>query len=352
MITLAAGHEIMTKHNNMSELQWLESIARTCYKSEEKITEDGESARELIRKLLARKHYAMLEHLSIIFEVDYEMYKQIKHLTDMINELVDDQHTYLKFSEHKRFVISGNIRAWRDFTSTCINLGWGVPFGLLYSLVCRNGCTVDEDRKLLFGDIFDADKICEESFTNAAHTEVGVCLEIDKEELTGGEIYNHYPITIKWTCDRGVSHELVRHRDASFAQESTRYCNYSKDKYGNECTFIDLYPGIALDAVVAKLSPEVKHQILEVWVDALQYAEKAYLKMTELGATPQIARSVLPSSTKTEVVMTATADEWLKFFSLRLPISAHPQMREITEPAFANLCDIMPSIFNENELEV
>ena len=103
----------------------------------------------------------------------------------------------------------------------------------------------------------------------------------------------HSTLSVMFTVDRGVSHEMVRHRIASFAQESTRYVNYSKDKFGNEINVIDLRPGIELDRKMSGMSAEV--------IDA----EKHYMRLIELGATAQIARSVLPNSTKTNITITA-----------------------------------------------
>ena len=109
----------------------------------------------------------------------------------------------------------------------------------------------------------------------------------------------HSFLSVKFTVDRGVSHELVRHRIASFAQESTRYCNYAKDKFGAECAFIDLEPGIMLDNKMKKMSGEEIALVMAEWTSAMEHAERHYMRLLELGATPQIARAVLPNSTKT-----------------------------------------------------
>lgn len=159
----------------------------------------------------------------------------------------------------------------------------------------------------------------------------------------------HSTLSIKFIVDRGVTHEIVRHRIASFAQESTRYCNYSNDKFGSECTFIDITPSMMLDNKVNKLSAEQMDEIYNEWIDAVNDAEKHYLKMLELGATPQIARSVLPNSVKTELVMTANYREWRNFFKLRTPSSAHPSMREITVPLLKELKEKLPIIFDDIE---
>lgn len=157
----------------------------------------------------------------------------------------------------------------------------------------------------------------------------------------------HSSLSVKFTVDRGVSHELVRHRIASFAQESTRYCNYAKDKFGAECTYIDLVGGIALDNRMKGMSANEIDSVLTEWKLAMEDAEKHYMKMLELGATPQIARSVLPNSTKTEITITANYREWRNFFKLRVPATAHPQMREVTIPLLTELKELLPIIFDD-----
>ena len=160
----------------------------------------------------------------------------------------------------------------------------------------------------------------------------------------------HSTLAVKFTVDRGVSHELVRHRIASFAQESTRYVNYSKEKFGNEINVIDIFDGIKLDAKMKQLSYEQIMRILAEWVDAMTDAERHYMKMIELGATPQMARSVLPNSTKTEIVITANYREWRNFFKLRTAPAAHPQMREVTIPLLQELKTKIPIIFDDIEV--
>ena len=161
----------------------------------------------------------------------------------------------------------------------------------------------------------------------------------------------HSSLSIKFIVDRGVSHELVRHRIASFAQESTRYVNYSLDKFGNEINVIDIRNGIILDNKMKNMDANTIEVIINEWLLAMEDAEKHYMKMMELGATPQIARSVLPNSTKTEITITANYREWRNFFKLRIPNTAHPQMREITIPLLKELKNKLPIIFDDIEVE-
>lgn len=159
----------------------------------------------------------------------------------------------------------------------------------------------------------------------------------------------HSQLTVIFTVDRGISHELVRHRIASFAQESTRYCNYSKDKFNNEINVIDIRGGIQQDKVMLGLSAKEIEVIFEEWLSAMEDAERHYLKLIKLGATPQIARSVLPTSTKTEIAITANYREWRAIFRLRADAPAHPQMREVMIPLLKELKIKLPVIFDDLE---
>ncbi|MEI3172550.1 MAG: FAD-dependent thymidylate synthase [Lachnospiraceae bacterium] len=161
----------------------------------------------------------------------------------------------------------------------------------------------------------------------------------------------HSTLSVMFTVDRGVSHEMVRHRIASFAQESTRYVNYSKDKFGNEINVIDLKPGIALDRGMTKLSANEINVILDEREQAMIDAEKHYMRLIELGATAQIARSVLPNSTKTNITITANYREWRNYFKLRTASDAHPQIREVSVPLLMELKERIPVIFDDITVE-
>lgn len=157
----------------------------------------------------------------------------------------------------------------------------------------------------------------------------------------------HGSVTMRFINDRGISHEEVRHRIASFAQESTRYCNYSKDKFDGEVTYIDLERGMELDGTVSQLSGTVKLAIMRVWMQACLDAERHYMHMLALGATPQIARSVLNNSTKTELCITMNFREWRHFIRLRNDPTAHPQMREVAQQALDMLYAMYPVFFED-----
>jgi thymidylate synthase (FAD) len=153
-------------------------------------------------------------------------------------------------------------------------------------------------------------------------------------------VLEHFSITVRFICDRGVSHEIVRHRLASYCQESTRYCNYGNEQFNSEITVIEpLYLEQYTDAYSA-------------WQEACEIAEIAYFKLLDWGCTPQEARAVLPNSLKTEVVMTANLREWRHFFKLRCASAAHPQMREIATPLLRTLQKKLPVVFDDIEVTV
>ena len=145
----------------------------------------------------------------------------------------------------------------------------------------------------------------------------------------------HFSVSVRIISDRGVSHEWVRHRIASYSQESTRYCNYSQAKFGNELTFIKPY------------FADEGAPLYEAWADAMREAEKAYFDMLNKGAKPEDARSVLPNSLKTEFICTMNLREWRHFFALRCAEGALPAMRETSVPLREEFRKLIPVVFEE-----
>ena len=148
-------------------------------------------------------------------------------------------------------------------------------------------------------------------------------------------VIEHEKITVKIICDRGVSHEIVRHRIASYSQESTRYCNYARDRFGSELTFIE------------PVFWQEGSEEYTIWKNQMQSAEDSYIKLISAGVSAEQARSVLPNSLKTELVMTMNLREWRHFFKLRTSKSAHPQMREICVPLALHFKQLLPVIFGD-----
>jgi thymidylate synthase (FAD) len=148
-------------------------------------------------------------------------------------------------------------------------------------------------------------------------------------------VIEHQSITVRIICDRGISHEIVRHRLASYTQESTRYCNYSLGKFGNELT------------VIRPFFWDEKDEKYIIWKETIEKIENSYNQLIKLGATPQEARSLLPNSLKTEIVITMNLREWKHFFTLRTSEDAHPQMREIVIPLLKEFKKRIPIIFDD-----
>jgi len=148
-------------------------------------------------------------------------------------------------------------------------------------------------------------------------------------------VLEHEKITVRVICDRGVTHEVVRHRIASYSQESTRYCNYSKDKFNSEIT------------VIRPQFWEESDKRYQIWKEAMYNAESSYMRMIELGATAQEARTVLPNSLKTEIVITMNLREWRHFFALRTAKTAHPQMKQIAIPLLKEMKRLIPIMFDD-----
>lgn len=171
------------------------------------------------------------------------------------------------------------------------------------------------------------DKITEDS----AESFVKMLIERGHES-----VLEHEKLTVRFICDRGISHELVRHRLASFSQESTRYCNY---KNNGEIVFIK--PDFSCMTVVEKMNKKIE------WEEAMRNAEAAYMRLLAFGCTPQEARSVLPNSLKTEVVVTANYREWRTILKQRTKKDAHPQMQRLMKGLCYELKCCIPVIFDD-----
>ncbi|MBF0572237.1 MAG: FAD-dependent thymidylate synthase [Desulfamplus sp.] len=172
-------------------------------------------------------------------------------------------------------------------------------------------------------------------YKSEEHIAEGTAEEFLERILKSGHesVIEHISITVRIVCDRGVLAELTRHRLASFSVESTRYANYSKDKFGSEITFIKPF-------FWQENSPEYKE-----WEKAMEASEKAYMNLIKNGAKAQEARSVLPNSLKTDIIITANIREWLHIFNLRCSKASHPQMRQIMIPLLAEFNKRLPVLF-------
>lgn len=151
-------------------------------------------------------------------------------------------------------------------------------------------------------------------------------------------VIEHFNIAVKFTTDRGISHEIVRHRLASFCQESTRYCNYGQERFGEEITVIK-----PIDI------PNSGHEF-DIWKDAMHKAERYYFYLVGSGCKPQTARAVLPTCVKTELVMTANLREWRHFIKLRASEAAHPDIRILAKDLLKQFKEQIPVVFDDLEV--
>jgi thymidylate synthase (FAD) len=266
----------------------IEGAGRVCYKSEDKIAEG--TAKAFVDRMIASGHGAMLEHGTVYLKCETEVINRYIHPEDGEEEYFNKLEKY-------------------EYNSYSVTNDDGI-----YLYVTTNLRVLVENDWL-----DDLQYICEP-------TE-----------------YHEKRITVKFVCDRGVSHEFVRHRVFSFAQESTRYCNYSKGKFGYQLTcIIPSWLGLeegsySLEDVEEKydkclIIDRCKNAEEASFVRALCHAEREYFDLLELNWKAQQARDVLPNSLKTELVMTGTIKQWEGFFKLRDAGSAHPQAYELAHP--------------------
>lgn len=260
----------------------IERVGRVCYKSEDKITED--SAKPFVDRMIKSGHGAMLEHGTVYLKV----FNVIEN-----SELID------KYKSNKYSVVKEGTEVY--------NCHGDILYGS-----CK--CITTNYRVLVENGWLD-----------------------DLKHICKPTEFHEKRITVHFVCDRGVSHEFVRHRVMSFAQESTRYCNYSKDKFGNELTFIQ--PCWLDDERLKLYGPYhtvIRDKSLEsIFIASLNNAEKDYIDLIDLGWKPQEARAVLPNSLKTELVVTGFTSDWSHFFDLRARGTTgapHPQAKELAEP--------------------
>ena len=344
MKVITANSEILCMGSEVDPLTLVEKVARTCYKSEDKIALG--TAPKMISALIKRGHYAMLEHASYIFILSPNAYKDFVRITNIVEDF-GHRLFLVKTNISDLFIVSGNVRAWRDFIEALYDVQEMIP-QWLYDFIHTNRL----DITTFFGDLISTcDAISSELGIQRYSNGIGA-LEISPEELKDIDKPMHYRITVKFYCDRGISHEIVRHRVASLGQESTRYCNYNKDKFGNDITYIDILPSLVQDYRMQYMPSEQYMAIVEEWRAACIDAEKHYMKMTELGCPAEFARSVLNNSTKTEICVTMNIVDWKHFFALRACRAtgpAHPQMEEITKPLLNQFKEILPTFFKDME---
>lgn len=260
----------------------MELCARTCYKSEDKITED--SAKKFINNvIIARGHTAMLEHGTVYLKIPYGIMYDTGYFSNeaIATKYIDNPYSIVQNSQiYDYWCVTSNYRV-------LLQNGW----------------------------LDDLQYLCEP-------TE-----------------YHVRRITVRFICDMGVAREFCRHRVFSFAQESTRYCNYSKAKFGKElnciipCWYKNMFEGnsynIELCHTYDLTISEGLSRTEAAWIQAMCEAESTYFGLLTEGEPAQQARNVLPLALKTELIMTGTVEQWIEFLKLRCANDAHPQAREL-----------------------
>ena len=319
----AAGFAV----DRVDPYKFIELVGRTCYKSEDKITDD--SAVKFVKSMYSSKHHAMLEHYHVIVRMGKETFKLFadlltrKSYEDHIN-LAEFLHmTNLMITPtYSMCYVSGSFRAFIDILQHIDKDKIGHAFAVLLNLHYPE----------LFPDYeFNGEDDASYDMSVIKWSEFESQVK-DEEWLDNDEkdkiLSHHIPISCHFVCDRGVSHEFVRHRRSGFAQESTRYCNYSNDKFGKESTVID--SGFEGDELVC-------------WKEAMETSEMMYFALLDKGAKPQMARGVLPTDLKTELWLTTTEEEWQHIINLRYHGTTgapHPKMLDIMTKAYPDLCSI------------
>lgn len=280
-------YEILNIGYEDNQLEKIEKCGRVCYQSSDKITEDSNI--QFVKNIVKREHYSVLEHASLAISCSERVFKDF-------NPPLENKRFFTFSKKENDFVICGNFRAWFELISSSPKKYNEIQHVLLY----------------FFPEIFK--DIC----FSPDRTEEAVLLKFS--QMDEDELYIHYRPTVVFIADRGFLAEIRTHRDASFSVESTRYCLYSNEKFGKEITVIE--PFYYADRL----------SMYDMWKSSCQVAEDAYMTLIENGSSPQEARSVLPTSLKTQIAMTANYKEWEHVFKLRTDVAAHPQMRQLMEP--------------------
>ena len=310
--------ELMKHEDQLYE--FIERVGRTCYKSEDKITEG--SAKKFVDNLAFNNHLSVLEHEYLYFE-----FSDIRDVLNFMSQcIIPDNHSYdlLRYLNITNYIISGNARAWLEFFMNVHRMSHKFVIGTyIYEMMHKMLNEKYPDLFILFGswkyeDNPDADGAPIGDIKLISRQEV---LEVANEATVLSKILPH---TIKFVADRGFLAEITRHRVASFCAESTRFCRYSSEKFGEEITVIK----------PCFWDEDNAHYI--AWENSCKESEDTYIAMLKNGASPEQARSVLPNSLKTEVIVTATEEEWQHILDLRFRGTSgtpHPQMFEVMKMA-------------------
>lgn len=311
----------------------IEAAGRTCWKSEDRIAEG--TAEKFVRMVMDKKHDAVIEHGNFILGVDSGVY-------DDILKVEDRQFIHMTCDlQSNGCLISGNPRAFREFCTVPYGVDRDIQRGIARSLV-----TV---APLLFKDMLD-DHL---SVPGAFDFAFDIFKNVDS--LSSTERLAHQVMSYRIVCNRGVTHEIVRHRLFSYAQESTRYCNYKGGVTFIIPPWIEIEPGEYTDmlkmdgrgATQEEITYRYANLDFVAWYHHMRSCEIFYKNQIGYGWTAQKARGGLPIDVKTEIVVTGNLQEWVHFFKLRCSPKAHPQMQEVANMILADARTRVPVIFDE-----
>ncbi len=309
MIEISPSYIILHDLDQQSLAVRIERCGRLCYKSENLITED--SAPVFIRKILKHGHNSVAEMAVLTLKVS------LADKNDALG-LYKVMPRYLHINESEdSLLISGSVRAFRELY--LFNPDVKIIRGLAAFLFKRH--------PLFFEDLVPAEGIAPE---NGIMVEKIALDEVEK--FPPDLLASHRFIAVKFIVNRAVTHEMVRHRPCGFLQESQRYCRYSDSKFGNQVTFIK-------PLFYKEESPEYK-----LWQKAMADTEKIYLDLLK-NSTPQAARTVLPNSCKTELIVYANLNQWHHMFRLRTSKGADPSMREVMIPLLNDFQQLFSAVF-------
>ncbi len=316
MIVIPASFEILNDLDQQSMAIRIERCGRLCYKSEDKITES--SAEPFIKGIIKHGHNSVMEMAALSLRVTFETESLANQLFKTLPKYI-----FVDRPEKNEFLLTGTVRAFRELYQNNPNV----------KMVKAITGYLAEKHPLFFFDLVPKRGWVPQS---------GVIVEklslSEVDNLPADLLSKHRYIAVKFITNRAVTHEIVRHRPCSFLQESQRYCRYSDSKFGNQVTFIE------------PMFFDEGSEEYRLWEKAMRETEKIYLKLLET-ASPQAARTVLPNSCKTELIVYANLLEWLHIFRLRTSMAAEPSMREVMIPLLGEFQKKFPAVFAGLQVE-
>ena len=309
MIVVDPGYEIQDALDQASLVIRLEACGRICYKSEEKITKD--SAMPFVKKIAEHGHNSVMEMAVVTLGIQCSV--------EQFDELLALEPKYFFMDRlGDEFLITGSVRSFREL------YGRAAKTAVVEAMVAFQV----NKHPYLFEGVWDGG-----SRQDISDIQVRKLAIAEVEKLPPELVAKHRFCGVMFTVNRAVTHEIVRHRPCSYLQESQRYCRYSQDKFGNQVTF------------VKPMFYDEGTEEYALWQQAMEDTEKIYLKLLE-SSTPQAARTVLPNSCKTEIIVYCNLEEWKHIFKLRTSPAAEPSMREVMIPLAEEMKGRYPAVLS------